>query len=141
MRVAARVQRVARASAAFSTAPARGSAPAEGHQGRAPYWPPRDVAFRCALGGRKEAVVFAGKREEDGQPEACLAILARGGDAAGAPTRLATFNAEELAELARILPRLQAYTELWGVTAERNRAKRRDVEEMQRLTDEGASGI
>ena len=33
------------------------------------------------------------------------------------------------------------YTELWGVTAERNRAKRRDAEEMQRLTDEGASGI
>ena len=79
--------------------------------------------------------MLAAKCDEDGRPEPALAIVSAGGQ------RLAFFNEEEVAELVRVLPQLQAHVDLWERKAAQNRTARLAAEEQLRLSQEGSNVI
>lgn len=94
------------------------------------YWPPSESSRIIALpGGRKKMFVFNGKNDRDGNHSPVLCIATRGDE------RLAFFDEEEVAELERIIERVEDYMSLWERKASRNR----ELVEVENFTKQSAN--
>ncbi|KAK2196817.1 hypothetical protein BdWA1_002066 [Babesia duncani] len=92
-------------------------------QRRNVYWPPpvdkRSQLIELPSG--KKCFVFMGKRDADGKYEPVLCFIDRNGD------KLIWFNAEEIQQFEKLIPRLFNYIQLWEMKKENSTMTYNDV--------------